>query len=181
MSFGAYPYIIMRVLVKIGLEVIVHLLHDFVNGESLPPLLIKTENTLSGSYYPDFTVMQLLHLRDVRKNLFTGTHHRYLTEAVRLRVILHQSVDAAHQQVLLIVFKKRAHVVIFNGSRVTRDVFVVGKAKSVELVQPILRCYPDEPSLILEYLIDKTAGEFVIGRVEFTGLCRHRQANQTQQ
>ena len=39
-----------------------HLPHDGVNGLRLLLLFVQTENTLSGSYHPDLTIMQFLHL-----------------------------------------------------------------------------------------------------------------------
>ena len=149
--------------------------HDGVNGLRLLLLFVQAENTLSGSYHPNLTIMQFLHLRDVWKNPLARAYHRNLPESIRFRIILHQPVNATYQQILPTVFKKRAHIIVFDGGGVTGHMFIVRKAKSVEAVQSVLSSYPDKSALILKDLIDKTAGQFVISRIELTGLCRQRQ------
>ena len=153
--------------------------HDGVNGLRLLLLFVQAENALSGSYHPNLTIMQFLHLRDVWKNPLARTYHWNLPESIRFRIILHQPVDATYQQILPAVFKKRAHIIVFNGSRVAGYMLIVGETKSVETVQSVLSSYPDKSALILKNLVDKTAGQFVVSRIEFTGLCRQRQDGQT--
>ena len=132
--------------------------HDSVNGLRLLLLFVQAENALPGSYHPNLTIMQFLHLRDVWKNPLARTYHWNLPESICFRIILHQPVNAAYQQILPTVFKKRAHIIVFDGSGVAGHMFIVRKPKPIETVQSVLSSYPDESTLILKDLVDKTAG-----------------------